>query len=269
MYLCPQTASVGLLTKLQDVASRNYDNKRSLCYAVQQDTVHQKIMSYVGHMFVRIAPIAKREILASPNVRYVSPVSQLAGYYDKKIGDKSTPAFLYKLGSTNSSQKINALPSLFHQLSIKMVGRLGKKTWINDHLGKKLGHDYMDSLNNYFASHKKLSPRRLHTHHFSSGALNHVSRVALPMPSVAPIRFKDMSFDHSDNNSQKSKFRNDHDYETPKTLQVNRAAHSRRRGEIEQIVTEMFDRQTRLPPSGATMFDPRLTPAWSGLKIPN
>jgi|GEM_PF-2619051 hypothetical protein len=31
---------------------------------------------------------------------------------------------------------------------------------------------------------------------------------------------------------------------------------------------EYFMRQARLPPSGATAFDPRVTPAWAGLKIP-
>lgn len=38
--------------------------------------------------------------------------------------------------------------------------------------------------------------------------------------------------------------------------------------ELRRAVGELLDRQARLPPSGATGFDPRLTPAWAGLKLP-
>ena len=37
---------------------------------------------------------------------------------------------------------------------------------------------------------------------------------------------------------------------------------------ILRELDEYFMRQARLPPSGATAFDPRVTPAWAGLKIP-
>jgi hypothetical protein len=36
------------------------------------------------------------------------------------------------------------------------------------------------------------------------------------------------------------------------------------RRQFGQALTEYFDQQTRLPPSGTTGFDPRLTPAWAG-----
>jgi hypothetical protein len=36
------------------------------------------------------------------------------------------------------------------------------------------------------------------------------------------------------------------------------------RGALE----ELLDRQSRLPPSGASAFDPLLTPAWPGLQLP-
>ncbi len=35
-----------------------------------------------------------------------------------------------------------------------------------------------------------------------------------------------------------------------------------------RALDEYFMRQARLPPSGVTAFDPRLTPAWAGVKIP-
>ncbi len=37
---------------------------------------------------------------------------------------------------------------------------------------------------------------------------------------------------------------------------------------LEQALNDYFSRQSRLPPSGTTAFDPRLTPAWAGLKLP-
>ncbi len=44
-------------------------------------------------------------------------------------------------------------------------------------------------------------------------------------------------------------------------------------GEAEQrrmghVLAALLDREARLPPSGATGFDPRLTPAWAGQKLP-
>ena len=38
--------------------------------------------------------------------------------------------------------------------------------------------------------------------------------------------------------------------------------------DIGQALKEYFYQQSRLPPSGTTAFDPRLTPAWAGLKLP-
>jgi hypothetical protein len=38
--------------------------------------------------------------------------------------------------------------------------------------------------------------------------------------------------------------------------------------ELSQALEDYFTRQARLPPSGATAFDPRLTPAWAGVKLP-
>ncbi len=40
------------------------------------------------------------------------------------------------------------------------------------------------------------------------------------------------------------------------------------KNDVAALVREFLDRQARLPPSGATMFDPRLSPAWPGLKMP-
>jgi hypothetical protein len=37
---------------------------------------------------------------------------------------------------------------------------------------------------------------------------------------------------------------------------------------MSRALMELLDRQGRLPPSGATGFDPRLTPAWAGQKLP-
>jgi hypothetical protein len=38
--------------------------------------------------------------------------------------------------------------------------------------------------------------------------------------------------------------------------------------DLPGVLDDYFLRQTRLPPSGATGFDPRLTPVWAGLKLP-
>jgi hypothetical protein len=38
--------------------------------------------------------------------------------------------------------------------------------------------------------------------------------------------------------------------------------------QLSRALRELLDNQGRLPPSGATAFDPRLTPAWAGLKLP-
>jgi hypothetical protein len=38
--------------------------------------------------------------------------------------------------------------------------------------------------------------------------------------------------------------------------------------DFEHALDNYFSRQARLPPSGVTSFDPRLTPAWAGVKLP-
>jgi hypothetical protein len=38
--------------------------------------------------------------------------------------------------------------------------------------------------------------------------------------------------------------------------------------QLSRALRELLDHQGRLPPSGATAFDPRLTPPWPGLKLP-
>ncbi|MCB5945719.1 hypothetical protein, partial [Acidocella sp. KAb 2-4] len=38
--------------------------------------------------------------------------------------------------------------------------------------------------------------------------------------------------------------------------------------DLAQALRAYFFRQSRLPPAGAAGFDPRLTPAWAGIKIP-
>jgi hypothetical protein len=40
------------------------------------------------------------------------------------------------------------------------------------------------------------------------------------------------------------------------------------RENLAHVLDDYFNRQARLPPSGATAFDSRLTPAWVGLKLP-
>jgi hypothetical protein len=38
--------------------------------------------------------------------------------------------------------------------------------------------------------------------------------------------------------------------------------------QLGRALAELLDQQGRLPPSGATGFDTRLTPAWAGQKLP-
>ncbi|MDD2795894.1 hypothetical protein [Acidocella sp.] len=42
----------------------------------------------------------------------------------------------------------------------------------------------------------------------------------------------------------------------------------KRMADISRAMGDYFMHQARLPPSGAMAFDPRLTPAWAGLKLP-
>jgi hypothetical protein len=36
---------------------------------------------------------------------------------------------------------------------------------------------------------------------------------------------------------------------------------------FKRYLAELLDEEARRPPSGATGFDPRLSPAWAGLKL--
>ncbi len=38
--------------------------------------------------------------------------------------------------------------------------------------------------------------------------------------------------------------------------------------QLEDVLSDFLDRQARLPPSGITGFDPRMSPAWPGFKMP-
>ncbi len=48
----------------------------------------------------------------------------------------------------------------------------------------------------------------------------------------------------------------------------HKAAAGRGRHELERQIRDLLDRQARLPPAGPSFFDPALSPAWAGLKIP-
>jgi len=43
---------------------------------------------------------------------------------------------------------------------------------------------------------------------------------------------------------------------------------STERSDFDHAIQDFFMRQARLPPSGGRAFDPRLTPAWAGVKLP-
>jgi hypothetical protein len=46
------------------------------------------------------------------------------------------------------------------------------------------------------------------------------------------------------------------------------AAYAATQQHVKLALSDYFDQQARLPPSAGAAFDPRLTPAWSGLKLP-
>jgi len=48
----------------------------------------------------------------------------------------------------------------------------------------------------------------------------------------------------------------------------NQGTQKIREQNLQVALGQLLDRQARLPPSGPTAFDPLLTPAWAGLKIP-
>ena len=60
------------------------------------------------------------------------------------------------------------------------------------------------------------------------------------------------------------------DATTASDVLVTEFAHSTpvQEWELEQALRDFFFQQSRLPPSGATAFDPRLTPEWAGVKLP-
>ncbi len=54
----------------------------------------------------------------------------------------------------------------------------------------------------------------------------------------------------------------------PEAAEAGRSA-MMREVELARDLENLLARQARLPPRGMTGFDPRLTPAWAGLKLPN
>jgi hypothetical protein len=87
------------------------------------------------------------------------------------------------------------------------------------------------------------------------------------LPSIAPIGRRDGGA-HSTERQMSHK---------SDPVSSNGSQHSARHVPAEQkldplklggMLEELLTRQARLPPSGATAFDPRLTPAWPGLKLP-
>ncbi len=56
--------------------------------------------------------------------------------------------------------------------------------------------------------------------------------------------------------------------DTGATAATNPAASAEHRKALKLALQEYFDQQSRLPPNGATGFDPRLTPAWPALQLP-
>jgi hypothetical protein len=56
--------------------------------------------------------------------------------------------------------------------------------------------------------------------------------------------------------------------DTGASAAANPGASTGHRKALKLALQDYFDQQARLPPNGATGFDPRLTPAWPALQLP-
>jgi hypothetical protein len=87
------------------------------------------------------------------------------------------------------------------------------------------------------------------------------------LPSIAPVSRRDGALDpearlmpyHSGSATHIASQHAALDQPAPQKIDSQKL-----RGALEDLLS----RQARLPPSGATAFDPRLTPAWPGLQLP-
>jgi hypothetical protein len=96
-------------------------------------------------------------------------------------------------------------------------------------------------------------------------AMRHVEK---SLPSIAPVS-RSGGQNRMEHYATERKWKAETDAESaitgPKTPGLNVVDQAR----LRNALADLLDREARLPPSGATGFDPRLSPAWPGLKLPN
>ncbi len=101
-----------------------------------------------------------------------------------------------------------------------------------------------------------------------SGRLAAIRHVEKPLPSVAPMG-RSGGQNRVENYARDRKWQAETydgsaitEPKMPALTLVNKA-------HLSNALADLLNREARLPPSGATGFDPRLSPAWPGLKLPN
>ena len=99
-------------------------------------------------------------------------------------------------------------------------------------------------------------------------AVARMARRREPLPSVAPGGGKRLARRQDAVEVRRSPPAAGSESAMPRVTQGRAADVYEDEQRLDRVLSDFFDRQSRLPPSGATGFDPRLSPAWPGLKLP-
>jgi hypothetical protein len=102
----------------------------------------------------------------------------------------------------------------------------------------------------------------------ASGSAGSTALARRALPSIAPTGTLTTRRGHHDVRADRRGDVAQHVYDGPRDMTADRSEERPvTESDVARMVRDCLDRQGRLPPSGATGFDPRLTPAWAGLKL--
>ncbi len=261
---------VTTLARLQQFALISSKNDRLRHEIFERISIHSDIMNRINHQISGFAPLRNWRTMLPTRTRISSLFSSIFGSLNEKnvkimkLPEPHAVKFRYQNQGLN---KIIRMFSAKHNTHGRLVDRQLHGQ------GKIIGLPHREYLQEYLALHT--AGQLYLTQAKQAIPVSYNSNVQFVAENghleigFAPRKSTERIFNHSMNHHRTPQSSADH-IGGPRSLPVQmRDVPIQRRDEIRQVVTDMLDRQTRLPPSGTTMFDPRLTPAWPGLKIPN
>ncbi|MDE8348938.1 MAG: hypothetical protein POG74_05560 [Acidocella sp.] len=237
----------------------------SLLLAVKVPLLHSKIAAYMSRRLGWFAPLTQRLKFSTKRLDTASQVSNLNSKILAQVRQSS-------LSEYQSAFNISEL--MRHRLEKKIgynkIGNLNLARQ-NGRLSLVVHHKRGRTIE-MSSSFAKTATAHKVTNEIVGAKVRSVQMNSVPRQaqviSVAPGFLDQRESGQSVGGGPAQQVLIEHAYASQRISKDNCGSGPPTKVDVTTLVREFLDHQARLPPSGATMFDPRLTPAWPGLKMP-